>query len=519
MTIKSLLRIYNTVRHLKLKQMKFQLYYRLKVFYYKKPALVEKELKSITQWKPVIYNKASHEDKKFTFLNISHKFEGYIDWNYAAYGKLWTYNLNYFEFLNSKECDRNSGYEFIKDYCDRHIDLKDGLEPYPTSLRIMNWIKFLSYHRINDPQINGVLFHDVQILIDHLEYHILANHFLENIFAAYMASIYFNDLELNLNFIRLLKEQLEEQILADGGHFEQSPMYHQIILYRLLDVVHYHKSNDIKTDDFILDKAKQMLSWIDVITFSNGDIPYINDAAPGIAPSTKELINYGKEIGLTYDRLPLSDSGYRKLVKVNYEVVVDVANIASNYQPGHLHADALQFILNKDGIPLFVDTGVSTYEKNSTRNKERSTCSHNTVVVDEKNQYDVWGGFRVGRRSKIELIEDTENVIEANIRFYYGGVHHRNYNFSDNQITITDTVNTSSKKFNKAHFHLDKSRVIEASAHTNKWIIDKEIHLHFENAVAVEVQKYNLAIAFNKIETASKIVVTFVNQLKTTIEL
>jgi len=43
--------------------------------------------------------------------------------------------------------------------------------------------------------------------------------------------------------------------------------------------------------------------------------------------------------------------------------------------------------------------------------------------------------------------------------------------------------------------------------------------LHFENAVAVEVQKYNLAIAFNKIETASKIVVTFVNQLKTTIEL
>jgi hypothetical protein len=519
MNFKSVLRLFNTVRHLKLKQIRFQLYYRIKALYYKQPVVVDLELERITHWKPIIYNAGSHEDKKFTFLNISHKFDESIDWNYAAYGKLWTYNLNYFEFLNSKECDRNTGYEFIKDYCDQHINLKDGLEPYPTSLRIMNWIKFLSFHRVNDPQVNGVLFHDLQILIDHLEYHILANHFLENIFAIYMASIFFNDLELNSKFNKLLKEQLEEQILVDGGHFEQSPMYHQIILYRLLDVVHYHKLNAIETDGFIMEKVKQMLSWIENITFSNGDIPYINDAAPNIAPSTLELINYGEEVGIIYSRLPLSDSGYRKFVKANYEVLVDVANIESNYQPGHLHADALQFILYEDGTPLFVDTGVSTYEKNSTRNKERSTCSHNTVVVDDKNQYEVWGGFRVGRRSEIEVIQDTDDCIEACIRLYYGGVHHRDYNFSDHQITITDIVNTTSKKFNKAHFHLDKSRVIEASAHKNKWIIDKHIHLNFENTVAVEVQKYDQAIAFNKIETASKIVVTFTNQLKTTIEL
>jgi hypothetical protein len=133
-----------TIRHLKLKQIRFQLYYRIKAFYYKKTVLVDLELDSITHWRPIIYNKGSLVDKKFTFLNISHKFEGSIDWNYAAFGKLWTYNLNYFEFLNSKECDRNTGYEFIKDYCDQRINLKDGLEPYPASLRIMNWIKFLS---------------------------------------------------------------------------------------------------------------------------------------------------------------------------------------------------------------------------------------------------------------------------------------------------------------------------------------------------------------------------------------
>jgi hypothetical protein len=35
-----------------------------------------------------------------------------------------------------------------------------------------------------------------------------------------------------------------------------------------------------------------MLQWLQAITFSNGAIPLLNDAAPGIAPSTKELNQY-----------------------------------------------------------------------------------------------------------------------------------------------------------------------------------------------------------------------------------
>ena len=37
----------------------------------------------------------------FTFLNQSVTFTDQIDWNYAANGKLWTYNLTYFEWLTS----------------------------------------------------------------------------------------------------------------------------------------------------------------------------------------------------------------------------------------------------------------------------------------------------------------------------------------------------------------------------------------------------------------------------------
>ena len=38
--------------------------------------------------------------------------------------------------------------------------------------------------------------------------------------------------------------QLQEQILEDGMHYERSPMYHMIVLERLLDVLNFAKAND-----------------------------------------------------------------------------------------------------------------------------------------------------------------------------------------------------------------------------------------------------------------------------------
>src|SRR5690554_6062835 len=42
-------------------------------------------------------------ERTFEFLNIKHIFQNGIDWNYPGHGRLWTYNLNYFEFLNQAD--------------------------------------------------------------------------------------------------------------------------------------------------------------------------------------------------------------------------------------------------------------------------------------------------------------------------------------------------------------------------------------------------------------------------------
>ena len=48
--------------------------------------------------------------------------------------------------------------------------------------------------------------------------------------------------------MRLYREQIAEQILPDGGHFERSVMYHAIILEDVLDVMSLVLFPDLKVE-------------------------------------------------------------------------------------------------------------------------------------------------------------------------------------------------------------------------------------------------------------------------------
>ena len=88
-------------------------------------------------------NKTWLGNNTFNFLNQEFKFESEIDWNNSKNGKLWTYNINYFEFLMQDELSEQEGKLLIDNYINSKDKLIDGLESFPTSLRLINWIKFL----------------------------------------------------------------------------------------------------------------------------------------------------------------------------------------------------------------------------------------------------------------------------------------------------------------------------------------------------------------------------------------
>ncbi len=516
----------NTIKYLRFIQLYYRLYYFVRNKFVKKR--YSKSLKEKVEplvWKNYVTNKNSYLEKNsFSFLNIPHKFNDSINWNYSEYGKLWTYNLNYFDFLNQKQIIKEDGLELINDFITNDTFLKDGREPYPISLRGINWVKFLSSNEISNVEINQYLYNDYQNLLHNLEYHLLGNHLLENAFSLFFGAYYFKDEEIYKRGKRLLKNELNEQILQDGGHYELSPMYHQIIFHRLLDCIQLAQTNQWKDDDllpFLKEKAALMLTWLQHITYKNGSIPMLNDSAYDIATSSKDLFVYAGQLGINAKNVVLSDSGYRVKKNEEYEFIIDFGEIGPKYQVGHAHADTFNFELNSKNNPIIVDRGISTYEKNKLRQKERGTESHNTVMVGDQDQSQVWGGFRVANRAKITNLVEKENYFEATHNGYkkLGILHTRKIYFEKNKIEIKDVISkdTNLEQVSFFHFHPTIKNIV--ATNTKVKLIDETITLSFMNSKKIELVRYKYAIGFNKTVSAYKLKVYFSKSLETIIRL
>jgi hypothetical protein len=463
------------------------------------------------------------QDNHFTFLNRSKAFSGKIDWDFSDYDKLWQYNLNYFDYLLQPGMSREMGLSLTRSFIEHAGSTGAAFEPYPISLRGMNWIKFLLHAGAADTvAIQSSLYTQYRILLANLEYHLMGNHLLENGFSLLFGGIYFGDGRLLGKAREILQAEMEEQILADGGHFERSPMYHQILLGRLLDCINVLKSCDeseIRSMiPFLQEKAAGMLGWLWQMTYQDGSIPLINDAAHGIAPDSVDLFAYSKKLDVAPDIKPLGASGYRKVSNDRYEAIIDVGDIGPDYIPGHAHADTLSFELRVGGKPLIVDTGTSTYEDNNVRRWQRSTRAHNTVTVEGRDQSEVWGSFRVARRAYVKELEEGADFIAASHTGYdrIGARHRRRFEFSDRGLRITDHVDSKKVHICEAFLHFHPAVLVRVD---HESLLADDCRIVFDGALRIELQDYEYAPEFNKLIPAKMAVIRFTKGLKTIIQI
>lgn len=520
-----LLKYFHTLKYLKQKQIFYRLYYLLRSrlrrftkFHY----VMRLPSHSVTlHFLPSIsFMTEKKDDKCFTFLNRTHCFESSIDWNEKKFGKLWTYNLTYFEYLNGVSVDPHIGLNLINDFIKNMDQIKDGMEPFPISLRSINWIKFLTTQQIRNQQIDDALYAGYMILADHLEYHLLGNHLLENGFSLLFGAYYFQNDFLYSLATKILSTELQEQILPDGAHFELSPMYHQIMLYRILDCINLIKHNTWKRDSLLnrLEvSAADMTGWLLQISFQSGAIPLMNDSANGIAPTTDELLQYAKRLKIDPNERLLRESGYRKIKNQAYECVIDVGNIGPDYIPGHAHSDTFNFELYVHNRPFIVDTGTSTYETNVLRQSERSTAAHNTVMVNGIEQSEVWGGFRVARRAKVFDLSESSSTFSATHDGYkrIGALHTRHFDFSEHTIIIRDNVESSETYTSTAFFHFHPDVSIDLA---NGIVQADNAVLTFSGHILnITTKMYHYAPRFNTLIPAKVVLIEFKQNLKTEI--
>jgi len=451
---------------------------------------------------PCIREPSMHGPSQFSFLGKSGEVKTPADWNNPSHDKLWLYNLHYFDDLNAEgsstrvEWHTSLIHRWIRDNTPgRGI----GWQPYPTSLRIVNWVKWALARDVMPEEVGQSLAVQTRWLRQRLEYHLLGNHLLANAKAMIFAGCFFNGHEADEWFhegVRILNQELVEQILPDGGHFELSPMYHLVVLEDLLDIVNIFNTFGQPVPRTWVDSVVKMMRWASVMTHPDGNIPFFNDAAIGVAAELPKLQDYAKRLGVHPNDWVskvltlLLDSGYVRLDTGGFTIFIDVAKVGPNYLPAHAHADTLSLEVSIGGQRLLVNSGTSEYGAGIERQRQRGTSAHNTVCVDGQNSSEIWAGFRVGRRATVHDI--TVNTAEFSISAWHDGFRHlvgapthfRSVMVIDHMLKVVDRISGSGSHRIQGywHFHPDVL-VIEDQLQMNK-----EILLRFRESTAQSIR-------------------------------
>lgn len=403
--------------------------------------------------------------RRFQFLNETHDLAA-VGWDDPALTRLWRYNVHYFDDLNAEHATERADWHraLLRQWVsDNAPGTGTAWEPYPTSLRIVNWIKWALAGNTLPAECVHSLAIQTRWLTSRLEHHLLGNHLLANAKALVFAGLFFDGHEADAwaqEGLRILWRQLGEQILSDGGHFELSPMYHAIVLEDLEDLCNIAGvfSEHIPTRwkhavEEWPQRTALMRGWLAAMCHPDGEISFFNDAAFGIAPAPLELDEYAVRLALPVFSVPtkpvtrLAESGYLRVEHGAAVALLDVAFVGPDYLPAHAHADTLSFELSLFGHRVFVNSGISRYDGAGERLRQRGTSAHNTVVVDGQDSSEVWGSFRMARRARPTglQVEHGGSVVvrcahDGYRRLPSGVEHRRQWTVTDHGLVVDDRV-------------------------------------------------------------------------------
>jgi hypothetical protein len=228
----------------------------------------------------------------------------------------------------------------------------------------------------------------------------------------------------------ILLDEIDRQILPDGGHAERSTHYQRYTLdFYLLALLTARRIGDDAATSRFADAAARLAEFTRVMADDDGRLPLIGDddggmlwpiagracndvrdslATAAVALNRAALAPWGvmeetiwvsgpdaAGTGARADdgaAMPIvsrafEETGYVVLRDADGNHAVFDTGPHGFHNAGHAHADALAFTLTLGRRPLLIDPGTSTYTMDGAlRDRLRSTASHNTVTVDGRSQ-------------------------------------------------------------------------------------------------------------------------------------
>ncbi len=223
---------------------------------------------------------------------------------------------------------------------------------------------------------------------------------------------------------RVMSEQMELQIRADGSSFEQST-YYQGYVY---DMFRLHTILARPGPDYLA-KLGRMADFLDAIAGPARRLPLLGDDDGGQLPPG--AMQRASGAGKQQSRL-FPDAGLAVMTCGQVHALVDAGPFGALHS-GHSHSDTLSIVVSSGEEEILIDPGTYTYTSDAElRDWFRGSSAHNTIRVDGRDQGVMAGPFRWTGQPEVKVLQwltdSKRDVLEAECR-YAGFTHRRRVEF------------------------------------------------------------------------------------------
>lgn len=223
---------------------------------------------------------------------------------------------------------------------------------------------------------------------------------------------------------RIVREQMERQIRADGSSFEQSTYYQRY----LVDMFRLHAMIG-NPDAVYMAKLRGMIEFLEAVEGPSRIPPMLGDDDGGQLPP---FVGGGCRRAGNYHSKLFPDAGLAVMVSGGVHAIVDAGPFGALHS-GHSHSDTLSIVIRDGKDEILIDPGTYTYTgEPEWRDWFRSSAAHNTIQIDGRDQGEMAGPFRWSSKPEVRIVEwrtDSErDVIDAECR-YASFTHRRRVEF------------------------------------------------------------------------------------------
>jgi uncharacterized heparinase superfamily protein len=270
--------------------------------------------------------------------------------------------------------------------------------------------------------------------------------------------------------LKKLEQEIDFQILEDGGHIGRSPATHHAAFRILIEIRNILVASQNPAPEALRNAIDNMAPALRFYRHQNGRLSQFNGSQENTPEELDLTLIMADARGQPPRRLPYT--GYERLLSGRILLLADTGNPPPSGYDQFAHAGALSFETSIGRERLITNCGSVYPEDRSWRTVQRTTAAHSTLSIDDRNSTELIDTGGIGRRrAKVScdrLDDDQSLAFTASHNGYqsiFGVIHRREIRVSK-EAEIIEGVDYI--EGNKAHtfvirFHLHPDVSVSAA--------------------------------------------------------